>query len=423
MSARHRLALAGCGGMGRRHLRGYRVLEDFEPGRIEVAAVIDPELKRAEFVAGEVADLFGVRPQVFQSIEDAVLGCPDLEMVDIVAAAAVHHVIAVSAVEAGLHVLCEKPMAPTVVACRMMQVAAQKHNRVLSVAENYRRDPVSRLAQALIEKGAIGEVRTVLDFSTGGGRQGNANEWRYLRQHGGPILESAVHNADMQIYLAGPVERVSGQVRLQERERVFKGASVKGFHDHYADDYPDVYEADAPDLSMATLEYASGALGQWLCDQSAQGPGFRRFTVFGSHGQIDLPGVRSGRPLRVFCEGYDDVLEDEEVLSLVPDFLLDDRTARFFGGERLARYENTGRGVGGEADLKLLGMEVAEVVDAIEGGVPVEVGPEVGLEAVALVMACHESSEVGRPVLMEEVVNGSVCVYQDVANRALEISV
>ena len=41
----HRLALAGCGGMGRRHLRGYRALEDFEPGRIEVVAVIDPEFR------------------------------------------------------------------------------------------------------------------------------------------------------------------------------------------------------------------------------------------------------------------------------------------------------------------------------------------------------------------------------------------
>ena len=44
--------------MGRRHLRGYRVLENFEPGRIELVAVIDPELERAEFVAGEAEDFF-----------------------------------------------------------------------------------------------------------------------------------------------------------------------------------------------------------------------------------------------------------------------------------------------------------------------------------------------------------------------------
>ena len=62
MSFCHRLALVGCGGMGRRHLRGYRVLLDFEPDRLEVSAVVDPELERAEFVAGEAEELFGTRP-------------------------------------------------------------------------------------------------------------------------------------------------------------------------------------------------------------------------------------------------------------------------------------------------------------------------------------------------------------------------
>ena len=63
MSKRHRLALAGCGGMGRRHLRGYRVLEDLEPGRIEVVAVIDPELERAELteaLRGDSPDYFSL---------------------------------------------------------------------------------------------------------------------------------------------------------------------------------------------------------------------------------------------------------------------------------------------------------------------------------------------------------------------------
>ena len=50
---------------GRRHLRGYRVLLDFEPDRLEVSAVVDPELERAEFVDGEAEELFGTRPSVY----------------------------------------------------------------------------------------------------------------------------------------------------------------------------------------------------------------------------------------------------------------------------------------------------------------------------------------------------------------------
>ena len=150
--------------MGRRHLRGYRVLLDFEPDRLEVSAVVDPELERAEFVAGEAEELFGARPSVYRSLEDAISGTSDLSVVDIVTAAAAHHSIAVQAASAGLHALCEKPMAPTVAACRLMQVAAQQYGTVLSVAENYRRDPISRLAAALLATGAIGDIRTVLDL-------------------------------------------------------------------------------------------------------------------------------------------------------------------------------------------------------------------------------------------------------------------
>lgn len=421
MSKCHRLALAGCGGMGRRHLRGYRVLEDFEPGRLEVAAVIDLELERAEFVAGEAEEMFGSRPKTYPTLEDAIAGTPDLGVLDIVVAAAAHHSVACVAAEAGLHTMCEKPMAPTVAACRAMQAAAQQHNTRLSIAENYRRDPISRLARALFDAEAIGEMRTVLDFTSGGGRRASAGGWQYLRKQGGSILESGVHNADMQMYLAGPVRQVTGCVRLQETERTFKGAGVKGFHEHYAHTYPDVHPADADDIMMGTLEFESSAIGQWLHNQSAHGPGFRRFTIFGSEGQIDLPGVRTGQPLHVYRNDYDGPLSDDDMLALVPDFVLDDRTARFFGGERLARYDETGSGVGGNADLTILAMEIAELLDAIDNGTPLEVGPEEGLVAVALVMACHESSEANRPVRMAEIVDGSLSTYQDVANRELGI--
>ena len=134
---------------------------------------------------------------------------------------------------------------------------------------------------------------------------------------------------------------------------------------------------------------------------------------------MDLPAVRTGRPLRVFRDRSDEPLDDAELLALVPQFSLDDRTARFFGGDRLARYDEGGSGVGNAADVKILAMEVAELLDAIDRGTPVEVGSETGLAAVAFVMACHESSEAGRSVGMTEVLDGSISEYQDVANRQL----
>ena len=419
MAQLHRVVLAGCGGMGRRHLRGYRVLGEAEPGRMELAAVVDTELERAEFVAAEAEQLLGRRPAAFGSLEEAAAAVPELDVVDIVAAPSAHHRLTQTAAAAGLHVLCEKPMAPTVAACRAMQRAAEQGGRVLSVAENYRRDPISRLARALVSAGAIGELRSLIDLSGSGGSQGHAGPWRYLRSEGGPILEAGVHNADLQQYLAGPAGTVIGQLRLHERERVYRGAPLKAFHDHYAHAYPATAPADAPDLLLASVDYTGGALGQWLYDDSMHGPRLRRFTLFGSNGQIDLPGVRSGRPLQVFRDDHDGALPDAEVLALVPRFALDERTARLFGGERLARYANAGSGLGGSADLKLLAVEMAELLDAADGGPAVEVDAEEGLSAVALVLACHESFVAGRPVRLAEVEDGSLCTYQRPANHAL----
>ena len=421
MPQTHRVALAGCGGMGRRHLRSYRVLGEAEPGRMELAAVVDTELERAEFVAAEAEQLLDRRPAAFGSLEEAAAAVPALDVVDIVAAPSAHHRITRVAMAAGMHVLCEKPMAPTVAGCRAMQRAAEQGGRVLSVAENYRRDPISRLAHALVSAGAIGELRSLIDLSGSGGSRGHAGPWRYRRSEGGPILEAGVHNADLQQYLAGPATWVSGQVRLNERERRYRGVPLKAFHDHYAHTNPAVAPADAPDLLLATVEHAGGALGQWLYDDSVHGPGLRRFTLFGSEGQIDLPGVRSGRPLQVFRDDQDGALPAAAVLALVPEFALDERTARLFGGERLARYETAGPGLGGGADLKLLALELAELLDAADGGPEVEVGAEVGLAAVALVLACHESSAAGRPVTLTEVVDGTLDTYQRPANQALRL--
>ena len=416
---RRRLVLAGCGGMGRRHLRGYGTLEGFEPGRLELAAVVDREIERAEFVAGEAEEILGTRPGCFTSLDDAIGATPDLEVIDVVVAAAAHHVVVETATAAGLHVLCEKPMAPGVRGCRAMQAAAKRNGRVLSIAENYRRDPIARLLRAVLDAGGIGELRTVVDYAAGGGRAAIAGGWQFKRVQGGSLLESGVHNADLQLYFGGDIDRVHGQVRLREPLRFYRDQSVKAFHEHYSAGYPESETADAPDVLMATYEYANGALGQWLYERAAQGPGFDRFTFFGSEGQIDMPGVRQGLPLRVYLGRSKEALPDDEVLALALDFGLDDRTARFFGGERLARYDNDQSNVGSNADLKLIAIEMAELLDAIEGDGTVEVDAEVGLAAVALVMAAHESSEAGRPVTMQEVVDGSLSGYQDVADREL----
>lgn len=415
-----RFALIGCGGMGRRHLRGFAELNEVRPGLAEVAAVVDISEEHAEFAANEAEELLGTRPVVCSSIEAAHTEVPDLDAVDIVTIASTHHDIAVTALDLGLHVLMEKPLGVTIRACDLVAEAAHRTGLVVSVAENYRRDPVSRLGRALLDSGAIGRPDTVLEIFHGGGDTVMITPWRHLREEGGPLMDMGVHMADMLLYLIGPVEEAFGLARIAEPERVAAGGRVGspgGFYDRFQDEFPETVEATAPDSVVGTLSFESGAWGQWVMATAARGPGAGPIvrTILGSEGRMDMPHCRNGQPLQVWRGDSRDLVRQEELLALVPDFSLDRLTADLFGGDRLAQYELDFAA----SDRKLLALEIGELAEAVAAGDPVEVGIEAGTAGVAFVLAVLESSEAGRKVSMSEIRDGVLNAYQDPTDRKL----
>ncbi len=413
-----RFALAGCGGMGLRHIYGFAELARARPDAAELAAVIDVAPDRAEAAAVEAEQHIGARPQAFTSLAEAVAVIPDLAAVDVVTTPETHQTIAVDAFDAGLHVLVEKPMGVTIRACDRIAAASARTERILSVAENYRRDPISRLALALLDGGALGELRTVLETHTAGADSIVITPWRHRRETGGPLMEIGVHFADMLIYLLGPVASVVGVTRLVERERVFRADASRPtatFYRRFFSEFPAQVAADAPDSLVAMLQFESGVAGQWVLDVAARGPNQSDRVILGSAGRMNVPRQRSGIPLEVWRDDPDSQLSDDDLLALVPDFHLDELTSDLFGGDRLARYDADFE----QADRKLIALEIAELAAAIETGGAVEIGPDGGRNAVALVLAAVESGEAGRPVTLAEVTGGDVSAYQDPIDRQL----
>lgn len=412
----HEFALVGCGGMGRRHLRGFVELARVRPGLVELAAVVDVDRERAEFVAGEVADLLGNRAAACTSIAEAKAQRPELVAADIVTTAGAHHVAAAEALDAGLHVLVEKPLAVTMRGCAQIRAAASRAGRLVSVAENYRRDPILRLARALLDAGAIGEPRSIVELRAGGSDAMLITPWRHFREDGGPLMDVGVHYADMIQYLMGPVDRVAGITRLLEPVRTTGHIheAPSGMYARFRAELPDTFEATAPDSLQAMLGFASGAAGTWGLELSAPDGGESLSAVLGSEGRLETLGVRSGRPLKVWRGGAEP-LDDAEVLALAPDFALDPLTTDLFGGDRMARYDFQFP----QADRKLIALEIGELAEAIDSGSPVEVDLDVGEDAVALVLAVHESSQVGAMVRLDDVRSGRVTAYQDVTDRKL----
>ena len=116
------LGLVGCGGMGMRHAHGYIELRKHFDS-FTLSAVCDRHEEAANGVASAVEDATGHRPQIFTDYQDMLAS--GVDAVDIVTDTRMHHVFALQAFDAGVHILTEKPMALTMKACRLMRDAAE----------------------------------------------------------------------------------------------------------------------------------------------------------------------------------------------------------------------------------------------------------------------------------------------------------
>ena len=141
-----------------------------------------------------------------------LLGDPHVDMVDIITPHPLHHPITMAALEAGKHVLVEKPIAVETKLGEEMIAAAKKKNLKFSVAENTRFVTAYVKAKELLDQGLLGEIWSVRSLIAGSevGRIKDPNLWHGKGQYGGVILDSAVHNFYLYKWLFGGVRDLIG---------------------------------------------------------------------------------------------------------------------------------------------------------------------------------------------------------------------
>ena len=395
-----RLAIAGCGVMGTRHLAGLVELDRAGLSDFELVAACDPIRERAQKLAQTAKDQLNREPAVVEKLED--LASVGVQAIDSTTVPWSHHTIAIEALQRGWHIMVEKPLGLTVKACKIMMEAADGSQSILSAAENFHYDPMNRIARELVRTGAIGMPRLMMQNSIGGGNRIIVTPWRHYKRGGGPILDVGVHAAYVTEYLMGEVETVYAQARLHESVRRSQDEEIR---------------PDAEDAVYATFVFSSGAAGQYIEDHAGHGQGLRQRIIYGSKGSLNLPGDRSGNPISLTLDGKK-AISDQGILDFIPDFRLDRITAALFGGDRIWRYQFPFP----EIDRKLLAIEYADFSESILKGQRPEVDLMVAARSVALPYAMLESSQLGRPVTMEEVMAGEVSAYQDEINREIGLS-
>lgn len=389
------IGLIGCGGMGRRHIRGMQKLQAAGKMQFELAGVCDLLADNSALAANLAQELLGTTPQRFSTLEEMQRALK-LDALIVTTTPETHLGVAQEALASGLHVMVEKPVTLTVAQGKALVQAGKDAGRKVAVAENYRRDPINRLARALIDNGAIGRPFLAVQSSSGAGENVVITPWRHLKSRGGIIVDMGVHYTDILEYLLGEMTSVFGINSVIDEQRV--------------DAQGNLHPADAEDLSVGVAQFRNGVTANWMLSMAGRGEGHFRREVYGTGGSLDIPGDRTGRALKLVqrVNGKDVTVAQEDLLTLVPGFALDDVTAALFGGARLTSYELAWADI----DANLLGIEQADFVDAIQQNREPEVDGIQGLRSLALMVAFLESGLIGRPVSAEEILTGGVGQYE-----------
>ena len=407
-----RLGLVGCGGMGNRHMLGLRHLVQSPFNNVELCALCDIKRENAEMAASEVKKLLDLEVDIFTDLEAMVHSVSDLHAVDIVTDPSTHHDVVCNALDLGLNVMVEKPMAITVRGCRKMMDAAERTGRILSIAENYRRDPSARLVNHLLRNGAIGNPYAAMFHHARPGNTILITPWRHRKVNGGPLLDVGVHYAHMVRYQLGEIEEVYGDARLLEPIRK-KPESLRSPHAFYQKRFESMASevpADAEDMSMAIFRMRSGVAVNWIMGIGGK-TSITLQRICGDKGTIEGFG---GRGDRVSMNLAGEEMSQEELLESVDGFALSPLEEHLFPTGITADDS--------DVDGKIIAIEYHELAEAVLNGREVEVGGEEALKDVAALYAILESSLAGRAVKMEEVESCEVYGYQAEIDDVLGIT-
>ena len=221
------IGIVGTGGIARAHIDGYQRFGE----ECEIVALCDPAPGRAEALRAELG-LEGAR--VYDDAA-AMLAAERLDLVSVATPPSTHAALSIQALEAGVDVLVEKPMAPSLEECDAMIAAAKDNGRLLSVvAQNRFRDDIATLKEVL-DSGLAGPV-THAQVSSAWWRGTEYYDlwWRgtWEREGGGCTLNHAIHHLDMTLWMLGSPKAVTSVLTNAAHEN-----------------------AEVEDLSVSVLQY------------------------------------------------------------------------------------------------------------------------------------------------------------------------
>lgn len=288
------VAVIGAGMAGRAHAAAYRSARTvFELGLPDVRLVAIADAH--EPFAYDAAHRYGYERA--ETDWESIVSAPDIDAVSVVVANPLHRELVEALLAAGKHVLCEKPLAPTVQDAEAMVAAAEKSDRVAAVGFTYRRSPAINAIRREIIEGGLGPVTHFnghywCDY---GFDRDAPMSWRYKGGLGtGALADIGSHLVDLGEFLCGRIQSVRGAALTTViTDRPVPLAMAVG---HAATQVSDVREpVENEDVATFTATYASGAVGTFSVSRIAHGfPNALAFQAFCQGGAATFDLTRPG---------------------------------------------------------------------------------------------------------------------------------
>lgn len=330
-----KVGVIGCGSIAKfRHLPEYAANEN-----VEIVAVCDIVEDRAK----EAANQYGAK--AYTDYKE-LLKEEEVDVISVCLPNYLHAPVSIDALNAGCHVLCEKPMATSSEEAEAMIEAAEKNGKKLMIAHNQRFVASHEKARELIENGAIGKIYSFRTAFGHGGPEGwsidGRDSWFFNKEEAfiGAMGDLGVHKTDLIRYLLGEeVVEVAG----------FVETSAKG-------------DTDVDDNAVCVLKTESGIIGTLAASWSYNTAQDNSTVIYGEKGTLRL--------------------EDDPVYTLI---------AQYTNGE-VDKYELDAIQTNEEGG-QTTSHVINHFVDAIVKDTEVPISGEEGKKSLEVVLAALESNE------------------------------
>ncbi|HXB30741.1 MAG TPA: Gfo/Idh/MocA family oxidoreductase [Puia sp.] len=328
MNSDCKFGIVGCGRIAQRHA------EHIQNSGI-LLAVCDTDINKAKALGEKY------KAKWFNSLEAMLASCPEIDVVSVCTPNGLHAEHSITALKAGRHVLCEKPMALTVPDCSEMINAAERANKRLFIVKQNRFNPPVEAVKKLIDSGGLGKIYSVqLNCFWNRNEDYYKNSWKGTKDlDGGTLYTQFSHFIDLLYWFVGDIEMVM--------------AVTDNFH------HKGLIEFE--DTGMVILKFLNGAIGTINYTVNA----FKKnmegsLTIFAEKGTVKIGGQYLNELEYQSLEG--------ESISDLPPGNPPNNYGQYFGSmsNHDKVYQNLISVLKGNGTIATSGMEGLKTVEIIE---------------------------------------------------------